>query len=454
MNELYKLTASEGIQLIKSGKLSVTEWTQSCINRIEQKEKDVEAWCFFSPEIIKKNALRIDNEIFKNEYKGKLYGALVGVKDIFNTTDMPTSMGSPIWKDFTPGNDARVLYSIREQNGIIAGKTVTAEFAVHYPDQTKNPWNKKYSPGTSSSGSAAAVADGMVPLSLGTQTAGSITRPASYCGCYGFKPSYGTVPRTGILKTTDTLDSVGLFARSIDDCRLLFNIIRISGPNYPIIHKYLNDDARQQKKSDKWKVGIITDQFWTYKSASDYSRKEFDKFIQKLGANKDVTIEPVKINDEWNMAHENHRIIYHKCLSYYFKEEFKSQSQISPIMAKLIEEGNQISPAQYQEAIKRQAIFTNSMDESFSNFDIVLTLSTAGEAPPYGTAIDLPDTSLLWTLTGTPSLSIPLFRSPANLPYGLLAISRKYSDYKLFNFFNYLSIIGLIDNNTNTVFPQ
>lgn len=453
MNDLYKLTATEAIQLISSGKISVKEWSLSCINRVEEKEKDIEAWNCFFPELILQNAGRIDEKIRKKENTGKLSGALVGIKDIFNTADMPTSMGSPIWKGFTPGNDARVIHYIREQNGIIAGKTVTAEFAVHHPNQTRNPWNKKHSPGTSSSGSAAAVAAGMVPLALGTQTAGSIIRPASYCGCYGYKPTFGTVPRTGMLKTTDTLDSVGLFARSANDCLILFDTIRVYGSDHPFIHKKLNDTVKQQKNNKlKWKIGIISDQFWTSEHVHDYARNAFNNFTNNLKTDKNIIVEAFRLNEEWNTIHEFHRIIYHKCLSYYFKEEFKNPSQISPVMAELIEEGNRITSLQYHHAIKKQTEFTNNVDALFDEYDAILTLSTAGEAPAYGTAIDPPDTCLIWTYAGTPSISVPLFRSPSNLPFGLQIISGKYSDYKLFNFIQYLIEIGSIDKK-NIAFP-
>ena len=448
---LFSLTVSETIPLIQSGVISVTQSVNSCIERIAQKETEVEAWSYFNPDIVLKNAAIIDDKIKRKENPGSLYGALVGIKDIFNTIDMPTSMGSEIWKNFTPGNDARVIHYIREQNGIVAGKTVTAEFAVHQPNQTRNPWNKNHSPGTSSSGSAAAVAAGMVPMSLGTQTAGSIIRPASYCGCYGFKPTFGTIPRTGMLKTTDTLDSIGLFARSANDCRLLFDTIRVKGPDYPLIHKFLNDPHRQHKNSDKWKVGIITDQFWTYENTFDYSRKEFGNLVAQLQKMNDVVLEMVSVDEDWAAVHEHHRIVYHKCLSYYFKEEFKNQSQISPIMTEIISEGNRITPEQYQASLKKQIAFTSKIDALFNEYDVILTLSTAGEAPVYGTAIDPPDTCLIWTFAGTPSLNVPAFTSPNKMPYGLQVISRKYCDYKLFSFVEFLIDKKIIANRSSSI---
>src|SRR3990167_8157472 len=180
----------------------------------------------------------------------------VGVKDIYNTADFPTQMGSPLWKDFTPGNDARAVYHLKRQGANIVGKTVTAEFAVHALDKTLNPYDATRTPGTSSSGSAVAVSMGMVPAATGTQTAGSIVRPASFCGVYGCKPSFGTIPRTGMLKTTDSLDQIGFFTVHAEDLRRLFDSMRVKGENYPISNAALADESRQKSKGDKWRVGF------------------------------------------------------------------------------------------------------------------------------------------------------------------------------------------------------
>lgn len=161
---------------------------------------------------------------------------------------MPTSMGTNILKNYQPGNDARVVSNLRLEGAVIMGKTQTSEFAVHNPTETKNPINIKYSPGTSSSGSAAAVAAGIVPVAIGSQTAGSICRPASYCGVYGFKPSFGVIPRTGILKTSDTLDTVGILARYVEDLEIIFDVIKVQGHNYPFVSKFLQKKKLFNKK--------------------------------------------------------------------------------------------------------------------------------------------------------------------------------------------------------------
>jgi len=186
---LYLLDATESVRLIKTGEIKVIDLVKSCLERIDQFESTVQAWAYFDPHVTMSKARELDEKLENGTEVGDLFGVLVGVKDIFNTVDMPTQMGSPIWKGFTPGNDARVVHYLRMADAIIPGKTVTAEFAVHTPGPTRNPHNPEYMAGTSSTGSAVAVAANMAPLSIGTQTAGSTIRPASYTGIFGYKPS-------------------------------------------------------------------------------------------------------------------------------------------------------------------------------------------------------------------------------------------------------------------------
>ena len=219
-NNIFQLSACKSIDLVKSGKISIVELVQSYIERIDELNPILNAWVHLDHQHVLETAKIMDEKNKNGENLEPLFGIPIGVKDIFNTEDFPTEMGSHLWKNFEPGNDARIISKIRLNNGIVLGKTETAEFAVHALGKSKNPFDFSRSPGTSSSGSAIAVATGMAPITIGTQTAGSIIRPASYCGVYGFKPSYGLIPRTGMLKTTDTLDQIGFFARNPYDLKL------------------------------------------------------------------------------------------------------------------------------------------------------------------------------------------------------------------------------------------
>ncbi len=428
--KLNFLTATELKEKILKNETSVTEVCRDCFDRIDSIEHKVKAWEYLDKESVFLAAGILD----KKRQKGLLAGIPVGIKDIFNTKDMPTAMGSPIWRGFNPGNDARTVHNIRVNDGIVFGKTVTAEFAVHHlpKGKTVNPHNYKHTPGTSSSGSAASVAACMVPVALGTQTAGSIIRPASYCGIYGFKPTFGTVPRTGMLKTTDTLDSVGCFARSIEDIKLIFDLIRVKGPDYPFVNENL---AGYKRFPEKIRIGFIDDGISVFKGFEQYALGAFRTYIQRLAKNKQVAIKKIKPQALFNEIHQIHAIIYDKTLSYYFKDEFKQRTLISKIMYEIIGRGNRITALQYRDALERQAYIRKKISDGLNEYDVVLTLSTAGEAPPVE-AEEKPDTCLIWTFLGYPVLGIPKFTGPGNLPFGLQAVAKKYDDYKLLSIAN------------------
>ena len=215
------LSATDAAQQIRDGKLTSEELVQACLERIRALEPKVQAWTFLDEAHAMAQAKAADERKALGEPIGPLHGVPVGVKDIFDTADMPTENGTVLHKGRTPRDDAGVVTQLRAAGAVILGKTVTTECAYFDPGKTRNPHNPEHTPGSSSNGSAAAVASSMVPLALGSQTAGSVIRPAAFCGVYGFKPTHGLIPRHGILQLSRTLDHVGLFARSLDDIALL-----------------------------------------------------------------------------------------------------------------------------------------------------------------------------------------------------------------------------------------
>lgn len=435
MPDYYYLSATELIELVKTRKVSVEEVIKSHFNRIDELEDEVKAWDFLDRDAAFEQAVNIDRQLEKGCFKGRLYGVPVGIKDIFNTYDMPTAMGSPQWRNFTPGNDARVVHYLRMNGAVFPGKTVTAEFAVHAPGKTVNPHNYEYSPGTSSSGSAAAVASYMVPVSIGTQTAGSIMRPASYCGVYGFKPSFGLIPRTGVLKTADTLDTIGMFARNVEDLKLIFETIRVRGKNFPISYIKLNDMSRQDKGSRPWKIALVPD--FTKKFSEPYAYAEFLCLAKELSVRRDIEFISADLPSDFDRVHAIHEIIYEKALSYYFQREFKSTEFISDIINKMISNGTKIASEEYNSALEKQNVLYRLIDDYFNNCDAILTLSTQGIAPKLG-GEDKPDTCLIWTLCGLPVINIPIFKGPDEMPFGLQIVGRRYSDYLLLSFAEFL----------------
>ena len=423
------LLATEAIEFIKQGKLSVGEWTLSCIEQVERHEPSLRAWRRFDREALILRAREIERRIEAGAFDGSLWGAPFGVKDVINTVDFPTCMGSPIWEGFTPGNDARVVSHLKREGGLMFGKTVTAEFAVHHPGPTVNPHHLDYSPGTSSSGSAASVAACMVPLAVGTQTAGSTIRPASYSGVYGFKPSFGVVPRTGILKTLDTLDHVSFFARSIADLRLALESARVRGANHPYVKESL-DDWSPSRARPPYRVAFVKGPGW--ERAEAYAKDAVSLLASRLSRCRDVELREAPLPPALSQAHDVHALLYSKGLSYYFNEEYESRrDQLSDVFLEMVERGRRITAEQYWEALKRQESLKAALSGFFEDFDMILNLSTSGRAPRGIMGRDKKDNCLLWTLCHVPALSAPAFESPDGLPFGAQLVARRYDDLSL-----------------------
>jgi Asp-tRNA(Asn)/Glu-tRNA(Gln) amidotransferase A subunit family amidase len=437
--KLYEFSATEAIKKIKDRDISIRQLIESCVRRIADVERRVHAWAFYDESIVYEQLAQIESRLEKGAPDGYFYGVPFGVKDIFNTEDMPVRMGSKVWGDFFPGNDARVVHNIRIEGGIIMGKTVTAEFAVHHPGPTLNPHNPDYFPGTSSTGSAVAVATGMVPLAIGTQTAGSIIKPASYCGVYGYKPSFGLLPRIGVLKTVDPLDHVGFFARSCDDLKLSLDALRVRGDNYPYVKKYIENKSRQDKgRTRPWRVAFVKTHVWD--DAEDYTKKAIGEFIKKISKLKGIKVVEKELPEEFKRSHIIHGTIYDKALSYYFKEECaKHPDLISSVFKDMTERGKAITFDAYKRALEDQARLTLLLDDWFKDYDVLFSIATAGIAPKKEDFLkEKPDASLIWTMCRVPSVSLPVFKGPKGLPFGIQAVGRRYNDYLLLSFLKFL----------------
>jgi Asp-tRNA(Asn)/Glu-tRNA(Gln) amidotransferase A subunit family amidase len=438
----FELTAVEATAALARGDLSVRELVDSCLDRIDELEPTIGAWVSIDHDFARSRADQLDKRKIKHaENLGPLFGLPIGVKDVFNTTRFPTAMGSPIFSGFTPGNDARVVSNLELSDAVIMGKTVTAEFAIHYPGKTVNPQDVERSPGTSSSGSAAAIACQMVPLALGTQTAGSTIRPASFVGVYGYKPTFGLVPRTGILKTLDTLDHVTFFARCSEDLRLVMDSTRVRGQNYPFVNKLLESDLRENSRK-RWRVGFIRTHVWDL--AEDYVQRAMISFVKRLATEDWIELEEISLPPGLETSHDVHDLIYTKSISYYFQDEYRGRkSELSDIMVEMIEKGMEIPTDRFHWGLRRQNELGNQLDEMLSSYDVVLSHSTAHVAPKGLHTVEQRDPCLMWTLCRVPAINVPIFTGPQGLPFGLQAISRRYRDYSLLAFVDRLRREGL-----------
>lgn len=425
--ELTQLDVTALREQLACGETTPEAIARAMLKRIAEVDPQVCAWEYIDEAAIERQLKKIA------EYSSAthpLYGIPVGIKDIYNTFDMPTQMGSPLWKDFTPGNDARIVHYLRYNGALILGKTVTAEFAVHYQDKTRNPHDLTRSPGTSSSGSAVAVATNTVPVAFGSQTAGSIGRPASYCGIYGYKPTFGILPRIGVLKTTDSLDTLGFFTRSARDLKLILDASRVKGENYEYVHRYLDNYLPDPEPT--YKVGIVHHPRWDLVEPS--LKATFETFVKGLNDLSGMNIQTCPLPEDAGTIYALHTTIYDKALAYYFKEAYENHTLVSPIFYDIIQRGNTIASETYLDAIEHQAQMTREYHDYFEAYDILLTLTTADEAPVGLTTPDTPDSNLIWTFLGMPAVSIPLFKGRNGLPVGLLCVAKKYDDYRLLEF--------------------
>ena len=404
---------------INSGALTFMDLADAVAKAIGEAEAKTLAWVCHDVDKLRFEAREAFSRYKVRGHMLAIEGIPFGVKDIFNTKSFPTQMGSPIWKGFTPGNNARVVDSLQFAGGLVAGKTVTAEFAVHALNATLNPHDASRTPGTSSSGSAAAVAAGMVPFALATQTAGSIVRPASFCGIWGMKPSFGMIPRTGVLKTTDSLDTIGFVASHADNLRTILDISRVKGPDYPFVYRSVDKYGAYPKAlGTPWRVGFVRTHTW--KSAATYVQDAVENLATRIGREDCFEVE----------AHNIHALLYAKSLSYYFQHEAQMSSRISPIMKEMIEAGAEIDIVEYKAALQNQERICDQLDRLFSGYDFVLSLGTATSAPLRGIE-EFPDPSLIWTLGHIPSVAAPVFRCPGGLPFGVQFVSRRWNDYLL-----------------------
>ena len=436
-NDINYFPAWKIAKVVNAKLISATDVSKIFIKRINNLNSKLNAWVSLNHDYVIQQSQLID----KIDFKMPLKGVPVGIKDIFNTEVFPTERGSKVWKGYMAGNDARCVSYLKDRGSVVLGKTDTAEFAVHHPGDCLNPWDISKTTGTSSGGSAVSVATAMAPIATATQTAGSTIRPASWCGIFGMKPSFGLIPRTGVLKTTDTLDNIGFYGRDTLDLKLMLDSSRVHGSNFPIMQKKLQINNTPKKN---WRIGFVKGHLW--KHAPNYLHNDIKQIATKMNLIESIDVVEVDLPHETHEAHELHRRIYDPCLSYYFRQELeKAPEKISDRFLEHVARGKQHSPEDYKYALNEQSLLANKMESFFQNneIDLLLHYSSNGSAPAIEPEINL-DLNLLWTLTWLPVINIPQFFCPNGLPYGMQLIGPRYSDYRIFEFMKLLSNVSLI----------
>jgi Asp-tRNA(Asn)/Glu-tRNA(Gln) amidotransferase A subunit family amidase len=427
---LQWLSASEAARLIREGVFSSEQVVDACLARVRVSEAEIQAWAFLDPAHALAQARAADAWRLEGRPIGPLHGVPVGVKDIFDTADMPTEHGSPLYAGHVPVADASVIARLRTAGAVIVGKTVTTEFAGRMPGKTRNPHGVSHTPGGSSSGSAAAVASGMVPLALGSQTGGSTIRPASFCGVYGFKPTHGLISRHGMFRLSRTLDHVGLFARTIEDLALVAEALTGYDERDP--------DSRVQARIPYREVAaeepplppvfaFLKTSAWDLVAAD--AKEAFAELTDRLGDR----VEEIALSETATEASEWHqRIMESEMAANLHREWERGHARLSAPLRACLERGREVRAIDYLEALAYIPQLNESFDELFTQrYDAILTPAAAGTAPEGLASTGDPAFCTVWTLCGMPALSVPLMRGTNGLPLGVQLVGPRQGDARL-----------------------
>jgi Asp-tRNA(Asn)/Glu-tRNA(Gln) amidotransferase A subunit family amidase len=425
-----QLTAAVAAAEIQAGRLTSEELVGACLERIRQVEPTVQAWQFLDEQHALAQARAADDKRRSGEPVGALCGIPVGIKDIIDTADMPTENGTVLHKGRMPRNDAAVVAKLRAAGAVIMGKTVTTECAYFNPGKTRNPHNPEHTPGGSSSGSAAAVAAQMVPLALGSQTAGSVIRPGAFCGDYAFKPTHGLIPRTGVLMLSRTLDHIGLFARSLDDLALLAEELVGYDERDPDTRPRARMPFRAiaaEEPPIEPRFAFIKTPHWERVDAD--AKEAYGELVESLGER----VEEVELFPSAREAWDWQRTIMEAEMTANLQPLWhEGGERLSERLRALIERGREMRALDYQRALRSVQPAIESFDELFTErYDAIITPPALGTAPKGLGATGDPVFCVLWTLLGMPAVTLPLMRGANGLPLGVQLVGRRNFDARL-----------------------
>ena len=415
MSAANELSAAEALARLGSGALTAEELVRACLDRADE-HKSVKAWIWLDPEQALAQARAAD----RAGRPGLLGGLPIGIKDIIDTVDMPTEHGSPIYRGNRPFSDAACVALLRMAGGTIMGKTVTTEFANRFPGATVNPHNPAHTPGGSSSGSAAAVADFQVPVALGTQTGGSVIRPSAFCGVVGYKPSFGEFSRSGIKLQCHNLDTLGIICRRVEDLPPLRAALLAAPP-----HR-IDRDLRAPR------IGVCRTPAW--EAADTATQALIEQTARRLAA-AGATVGEVSFAPEFAGILEHHRRIFDyeaaRNYAYEYEEHHELVSQV--LRDTVLTPGRELPLTAYVEALESAEAFRRHIDDIFAGVDALLTPSAAGEAPEGLGSTGDPRFNSIWTLAWTPCITLPAGTGPKGLPLGVQLVGPRFRDEALFD---------------------
>lgn len=408
MKDLESLSASQAAKALAQREIKASDLLLSCLDRIGQRESIVKAWVSLG----KENALARAKALDKGAIRGILHGLPIGIKDLFDTYDLPTGYGSPIYAKHYPSSDAVSVALMRQAGGIILGKTVSTEFASFKSGPTSNPHDDQHTPGGSSSGSAAAVADFMVPLATGSQTAGSIIRPASFCGVVGYKPSYGKISVAGVKSLAPSLDTLGCFGRTVEDVAL--GVAAMSGDL---------DLATIENLHNKPRIAICKTADWGLASKEVAGALALARFSAETIAKGKVSDLDLPPHLDGLREIQTRIMLNEMSRSLAFEREHFSK-KMSPQINQQIIHGSQINYSQYATDLLEAKAASSYISELFADqLDLIIAPSAIGEAPLLKEGTGDPVFCRIWTLLGLPCINLNMASGPNGLPLGIQLIA-------------------------------
>ncbi len=413
MNDFHRLTACELRAEIVAGRLSSADLVNDCLRRIALREPVIGAWAHLDPASARGQAAAADAARAAGAPLGPLHGIPVGIKDIIDTEGLPTEYGTPAFAGRRPASDAEVVRRLKAAGAIVLGKTVTTELAFYGPGKTRNPRDPQRTPGGSSSGSAAAVADFHVPLALGSQTAGSILRPASYCGVMGFKPTFGATPLDGVIAQSPPLDTLGGYARSAADLALLTGVLSGQSCELPRV------------PDRPLRLAFVKTPAWPQGDQAMRSA------VERFAAANSAIIHEVPLPSAFDETSGLQRAVqFHDIAKNYGPIVAKHADVMSAKLKEVIAEGRTASEAEYQSALARREPLYAALDPIFAAYDAILTPAAQGIAPLGLSATGSPMFNFIWTYLGVPAISVPLL-DVDGLPLGVQLVARRGADAHL-----------------------
>lgn len=426
-DDLTRLTACEAASALAAGTITSHALVQALLDRISERQQAVDAWAFIDPERVLREAREADEARARGATRGPLAGIPVGIKDLIDTAEYPTAYGSPIYEGHYPSEDATIVGELKRAGAIILGKTVTTEFAFFGPGKTRNPHNREHTPGGSSSGSAAAVADFQVPLAIGTQTAGSVIRPASFCGVVGFKPTFGTISRTGILPQSPPLDTVGAYGRSVADVALLVDAVSAYDPR--------DGDMTSSPKSSLF-AGLATPLERAPRFAfvlspagaktSAAAGDAYRAFAGSFGARAEVVV--TELPSDFDEALRLHQIVQFSDIARNFGPVAdKNPDRVTQKLKDAIAEGRSFTAADIAAARAERDPLYDALRPILINYDAILTPAAPGPAPKGLESTGSPQFNSLWTYLGMPAVSLPLLEVDG-MPLGVQLVAARGDD--------------------------